>query len=363
MSATTSPLRRYRRLVWITIAAVYFLILVGASVRAAGAGMGCPDWPTCFGQWIPPTSEAQLPANYQQIYADLGYAETRFNVTKTWTEYANRLVGVTIGLLILLTALYSWPCRHHDRHLVIASGAAFVLVAVQGWLGAKVVGSNLQPGMITVHMLMALVIVATLLYAATRARQAMLGRFATQSVAETRPMPVGSSNIAARSGSGMRTQSAPARSLSQLPPFSKLWLHLVLALTLVQVALGTQVREMTDFIAKAQGEALRSSWIEAMPWFFYVHRSFSAVVLAANLWLAWLLGRTLGWQHPLSRLLLAVLAIIGVAVLSGATLGHLGMPALVQPAHLLAAALLFGLQFLVWLHCRARSMPPLQGRA
>jgi cytochrome c oxidase assembly protein subunit 15 len=144
---------------WITIAAVYFLILVGASVRASGAGMGCPDWPTCFGSWVPPTSEAQLPENYQEIYAELGYADTRFNVVKTWTEYANRLVGVSIGFMIFLTALFSWACREHDTSIFKASVAAFLMVGFQGWLGAKVVGSNLQPGMITLHMLMALAIV------------------------------------------------------------------------------------------------------------------------------------------------------------------------------------------------------------
>ena len=71
--------------------------------------MGCPDWPTCFGQWVPPTSETQLPSNYQEIYADLGYADTRFNVVKTWTEYLNRLIGVGIGLLIFLTAFFLAP--------------------------------------------------------------------------------------------------------------------------------------------------------------------------------------------------------------------------------------------------------------
>ena len=80
-------LLRYRRIAIITLVAVFFLILVGGCVRASCAGMGCPDWPTCFGQWIPPTHESQLPSNYQDIYADLGYAETRFNVLKTWTEY------------------------------------------------------------------------------------------------------------------------------------------------------------------------------------------------------------------------------------------------------------------------------------
>lgn len=311
-------LQRYRRMAWITIAAVYFLILVGASVRASGAGMGCPDWPTCFGQWIPPTSEAQLPDNYQEIYAELGYADTRFNVVKTWTEYSNRLVGVTIGFLILLTAIFSWSCREHDSSIFKASVAAFFMVGFQGWLGAQVVGSNLQPGLITLHMLAALALVGTLLFAVAQARRGIMA-------------------------------SQPVTNID--PGFQK-WLYVVLVFTVLQVAMGTQVREMTDFISRAQGEELRSSWIQAMPWFFYVHRSFSAVVLFSNLWLAKLLVTSLGWQHTLTRLTLAMIAVICTAVASGATLGHLGMPALVQPTHLLAASLLFGLQFLIWMSYR-----------
>ena len=114
----------------------------------------------------------------------------------------------------------------------------------------------------------------------------------------------------------------------------------------------TQVREMTDYISKAQGEELRSTWVQAMPWFFYVHRSFSAVVLLANLWMGWLLYRSLGFDHSLTRLALGMIVVVSVAIASGATLGHLGMPAFVQPTHLLASALLFGLQFLIWMSYR-----------
>lgn len=325
MTIDETSLQRYRRLAWITIAAVYFLILVGASVRASGAGMGCPDWPTCFGQWIPPTSEAQLPANYQEIYAELGYADTRFNVVKTWTEYTNRLVGVTIGFLVFLTMLFSWFCRAHDPWIFRASVAAFLMTGFQGWLGAQVVASNLQPGMITLHMLMALAIVAALLFALAQSRR---GIMAAQSVAD----------IDTR--------------------FEKS-LYAVIALALVQISMGTQVREMTDMISRAQGEELRSNWISFMPWFFYVHRSFSAVVLFANLWLLYLLARSIGWQHTLTRFALAMITVTGLAVLSGATLGHLGMPALVQPTHLLAATLLFGFQFLIWMGYRhARDAEP-----
>lgn len=313
----TPALVRFRRMAWITLAAVYLLIMVGASVRASGAGMGCPDWPTCFGSWIPPTSVEQLPANYQEIYADLGYAETEFNVVKTWTEYLNRLIGVTIGFLILLTAIYSWPLRHHDRAITITSVAAFLMVGFQGWLGAQVVASNLQPGMITLHMLMALAIVGVLLFGVARARRGLMA----------------------------------AKSVQGIDPRFNKWLYIVLALTVLQVAMGTQVREMVDYLNHVQGEE-RSTWVAALPWFFYVHRSFSAVVLLSNLWLAALLIRSLGWQHTLTRLTLAMIAVIGLAIVSGATLGHLGMPAFVQPLHLVGASLLFGLQFLIWISYR-----------
>ena len=321
MHSDTPALARYRRMAWITLFAVYFLILVGASVRASGAGMGCPDWPTCFGSWVPPTSVEQLPANYQEIYADLGYAETEFNPVKTWIEYLNRLTGVTIGFLIMLTAIYSWSVRKHDRAIAIASLAAFLMVGFQGWLGAKVVSSNLMPGMITIHMLMALAIVATLLFAVARARRGIM----------------------------------MAESVRGIDPNFQKWLYIVVALTVVQITMGTQVREMVDFLNHTEG-ADRSSWVSALPWFFYVHRSFSAVVLFSNMWLAYLLIRSVGLQHTLTRFTIAMILVIGLAIISGATLGHLGMPAFVQPLHLVGASLLFGLQFLIWMSYRhARS--------
>ena len=116
---------------------------------------------------------------------------------------------------------------------------------------------------------------------------------------------------------------------------------------------------MTDFIKESQ-ERQCALPDEAMPWFFYVHRSFSFGPFT-NLWLVRLLVNSLGWMHAITRLTFGMIAVIGLSVLSGATLGHLGMPAFVQPTHLLAATLLFGLQFLIWLSYRhARTAIPSQ---
>ncbi|NJM26795.1 MAG: hypothetical protein HC859_16295, partial [Bacteroidia bacterium] len=191
-------MRSYYRLALSTLIAVFVLILVGGVVRSTGSGMGCPDWPKCFGSWVPPTNVSQLPGNYKEIYAEyrhkknmkfarylrvLGMSNTAdqlmadesilveadFNSTKTWIEYVNRLVGVVIGFLIFLVAIFSFRYRKHDPRLTILSVATFVLVGFQGWIGSVVVSTNLTPWTITVHMFLALVIVALLAYLVHRA--------------------------------------------------------------------------------------------------------------------------------------------------------------------------------------------------
>src|SRR5258705_10446074 len=82
-----------------TTAATYLLILVGGLVRASGAGLGCPDWPRCFGSWIPPASAADLPPQFDP---------SLFNPTLMWTEYLNRLLGWTAGFLIMRTVIWEW---------------------------------------------------------------------------------------------------------------------------------------------------------------------------------------------------------------------------------------------------------------
>jgi cytochrome c oxidase assembly protein subunit 15 len=191
------------------------------------------------------------------------------------------------------------------------------MVIYQGWLGSRVVASNLQPGMITVHMLMALVIVGTLLFALARARRGALAASSTVGID---------------------------------PRFRK-WLYAVLVMTIVQIIMGVQIRELMDYLNHTVG-ADRDVWISAQSWVFYVHRSFSAVVLFGNVWLVWMLWQSLGFNHSLTRLAAGMLAVVGLAVVSGATLGHLGMPALIQPTHLLSASLIFGLQFLLWMDYR-----------
>ena len=193
----------YQKTAITTVIATVVLIFVGGLVRAAGAGLGCPDWPQCFGMWIPPTTVAELPSQYDA---------SLFNPLHTWLEYINRLIGVLIGFLITLTFAASFKYRKSDRVITYFSALAFVMVLFQGWLGGQVVRSGLSAGMITIHMIIAMALLATLFYATFR--------------------------------------SLRSRITLSLNPSLKKHLLIVsgalLLITLVQMIMGTQVRESVD---------------------------------------------------------------------------------------------------------------------
>lgn len=297
-----------------TIATIYALILVGGIVRATGAGMGCPDWPTCFGQWIPPTSEAQLPTNYQEIYADRGYAETTFNVRKTWTEYLNRLLGAFTGLTILATLIFSAAYRKSEPKVFWYALIGFVLVGVQGWLGSVVVATNLHTGIITLHMLLAQVIVGLLI--ATLVRSA---RSRYESIM-----------------------------VEQLPPYFYTVMVIAMVIGLSQLVMGTQVREAVDLIARSSNFADRHLWIERLPFIFNIHKYSAIPLVLLNGWLV--LSVLTHSQSVLLRRLSIALAIVLLGTIAiGMSMDRLHLPMFAQPLHLLLSSLIFGVQLALML--------------
>ena len=350
----TLALRRFRSFGILTVVAVYLLILVGGVVRSTGSGMGCPDWPKCFGQWVPPTEASQLPANYKEVYTaqrvaknqklalmlqKMGFAqvagsifahptqyiETDFNPVKTWIEYVNRLLGALIGVFVFLTVVFALPYWRRDRVVFWLALASFLLTGVQGYLGSLVVSTNLLPVMVTVHMALALVIVALLLYAVNRAQEG--GRLASSASAALAPQELQPTN-------------RPALSL-------QLWLWAALLLTFWQIVLGTQVREQVDIVSATADYLGRETWVTKLGSVFSLHRTMSAAVLLVNVYVGyelWQLGRP-----RLQRLVAGTLGIIGLEILAGIVLASFALPPAVQPVHLTLATVLFGVQFLTLL--------------
>ena len=183
---------RFRQINFLTIVLLYLLILAGGIVRSTGSGMGCPDWPKCFGKIIPPTHISELSDNYKDEFVqerknknirlsnylsffgfnDLSkrlledksiYEEEDFNVYKTWTEYLNRLLGALVGLSIFLTFLSSISYFKIKNRIFLISLSSLILVLFQAWLGSIVVSTKLMPGVITLHMIVALLIISLMI--------------------------------------------------------------------------------------------------------------------------------------------------------------------------------------------------------
>lgn len=290
----------FQRLALGTTATTYFLILVGGLVRASGAGLGCPDWPRCFGSWIPPASAVALPAGFDPVL---------FNPTLMWTEYLNRLLGVLVGFLILGTAISAWRRHRRQPHILWPVVAALLLTGFQGWLGGRVVAHELAAWIVTVHMIVALVIVSLLLYATVYSLYAR----GDQPVQWTR----------ARHG------------LS--------WLIVALiGVTLVQVALGTQVRGHVDR-ALDEGVA-RSGALATVGALDYWHRDAATFVLVLSIVTLFVLSRRPRRDAPLMRAGWAVTIGAAAQIVVGLLLAYMSLPPAAQVAHLTVASLLLGAQ-------------------
>ncbi|RYE17287.1 MAG: heme A synthase, partial [Sphingobacteriales bacterium] len=143
----TKAEQRFIRFNFFTIAVTFLLILAGGIVRSTGSGMGCPDWPKCFDQYVPPTSAAELPPNYKEKYVagrvkknekfaayleSMGKKELAdsirhdasilkpetFNASKTWTEYVNRLIGAFTGVLLIVLVVFSFTYKRSAKRIV-----------------------------------------------------------------------------------------------------------------------------------------------------------------------------------------------------------------------------------------------------
>ena len=294
----------FQRLAIAATAVTYLLIAVGGLVRASGAGLGCPDWPRCFGSWIPPAAAADLPP---------GFDPAQFNPTLMWTEYLNRLLGVTVGLVILAATVSAW--RHHRREPRILGPivAAVLLTGFQGWLGGRVVAHDLAAWIVTVHMLVALVIVALLLGA----------------LLESWRRPSGTAAPPARRALGW-------------------WTSAVIVLTLVQVGVGTQVRGRVD---DALDVVPRADALAAVGGLDTTHRELAALagLAVVALWLrVWLRH---GDDVALRRAASLALACTAAQVVAGVALTA-GLPPAAQVAHLTLASLMLGaltaIAFIAW---------------
>lgn len=312
---------------------VYLVIIAGALVRMTGSGMGCPDWPKCFGYYIPPTDIKELTWSENRVfkkgmviikdekllvakedcltgktfdvtqwepYTKHDYAV--FNPTHTWVEYINRLFGALSGLACLAMAIVSFKFWKKNKAITLLSWLVVFMMGFQAWLGATVVYSVLNPIKITLHMVMALIIVAVILYIIYLAN--------------------------------------PKEKIVQVNTTFKYVLWLTLLMTLIQVVLGTQVRQFVDEQVKS-GIDNQTLWLSKPEVSFYFHRSFSIVVFLANLFLYL---RNKRFNLRVNKINWVILLLIA-EIVSGMAMYYSHFPFGSQTIHLVIASILFGVQF------------------
>ncbi|MCB0820566.1 MAG: COX15/CtaA family protein [Bacteroidetes bacterium] len=327
----------FRILAYATLIGTFLVILAGSVVRTTNSGMGCPDWPRCFGYYIPPTADEQV--RYQQgreyrkgmlviendtlwraksdLIAGAGFERdawekypkhdySDFVVHQTWIEYINRLLGALLGLVIFALVIASFSWIKSKPLLFVYSFALLLVTGFQAWLGKLVVDGNLIPESISMHMLGSLLML-------------VLAELIIRDV---------------------RTSERPSKI-----KYLKLFAFIATASVLVQTLIGTQVREEIDTVAKLLGAGMRSSWVDELSSVYLIHRAFSLVAAITCGVTAYLAIQS---SHKSLRFFaIALFGFTAIELLAGISLGFAGMPPAMQPVHLLSATVLFWLGFSV----------------
>jgi len=306
---------------WIQAAMLSLLVLIfaGAIVRATGSGLGCPDWPKCWGCLIPPTSTEQVDFDRIDLERFKAKAEragrnpdeiTRqslheeFSAFHTWVEFVNRLFALPMLLTTLVAFIMSLALRQSGGLIRWMSGLSLFTVLLNAWLGARVVYSGLKPGVITTHLALAFLLMIFLVVAIVKVK-AKLGRNRL------------------KSGRGA------------------LWSAIVIMVFLIiEGLMGAQLREVTDELAKANFGADRATWTAELQSLgvFYFHRAFSWSVLIGVLAFMWYIKRDRGY---FSLVELSLVVMVFALMLMGIILGHFGIYPWVQVLHVGVAAVLF----------------------
>jgi heme a synthase len=285
-----------KKWIFATFILTFLVIIAGGVVRTTQSGMGCPDWPKCFGLWIPPTNASQLPADFEK-YLKAQDIDHSFNVYHTWIEYVNRLLGALLGLFAVIQTALLFFRREQQKQPYKLALAFLIGVILTGLFGAIVVKLNLAHVSISIHLFFAIVLA-----------QIQLALY----------MSVKGKLYKKTAGTKMRRA-----------------IFLLLIVIFIQSVLGTMVRMYIDDVSSALHFEQREAWLADMPIAFLIHRTFSWCVLAAVFYTNWYCRKVPILKKPLRKLT----GIILMSVTTGIVLYYLDMPAIAQPLHLFLAAI------------------------
>ncbi len=292
-SRHASPAHRLRMLTLVTLFLTFDLVLFGAFTRLTDSGLGCPDWPGCYGSASPVGASASIAAAQEAMPTG------PVTFSKAWIEMIHRYLATGVGVLIMVLMAVTWLERRHVTVSFWWPFLTFVWVCVQGAFGALTVTMKLFPAIVTLHLLGGMILLALL---------------RAQAVAYTLAQPRGPMSVPL--GGNLR-----------------FWLWIVFALVWVQIALGGWVSTNYAVLACRDFPTCQGSWwpvmhfsegftlwrelgmnrsgdaiaFPALTAIHYVHRLAAYVVLLALLWMAKRLWSVPGMRGTAIALLLLAL--------------------------------------------------------
>ncbi len=317
----------------LTISSVFLLLIAGGVVRSTGSGMGCPDWPKCYGAWAPPTCVCELPSDYQDIYvqkrikkaerfakllSSIGlkdqatqilndpnlHTPEEFNVRKAWTEYINRLIGVLSGLFALVFFLSLIKARKYITRFRFWMGVlGFIMMLFNAWLGSIVVATNLFPVIISIHYLAAYAVIVLFMLSLVHAR--------------------------------IMEDSLPVLKF-------KWYFVLMLVVSLVQLVYGTQLREVSD-TAISNGVLYKADGVnfEALGITFKIHWVIAVLLIGMSIIPVITLRKKIKRKWYLWTSMISVVLL--VQYISGVLNLRYQFPLLAQVSHIFFAGVIFGI--------------------
>jgi heme a synthase len=314
---------------------IFLVIIAGSVVRTTQSGMGCPDWPKCFGQYIPPTSMEQVIFSTNKTYNkgqfvkhndSLWSAKTtfvsglNFNVAdwkhynkhgytkiviyQTWIEYINRLLGALLGLFIFIQVIWGFKLRKTNASLFLWSIVLLLLTGFQAWLGKTVVDSNLAVIKISIHLAGAVAMLLVQLFILHKLHKI--------------------EHHISKKALGL--------------------LYMLGIFTIVQFFMGVALRQHIDEVAERNLFINRGAWLAEAGTIYYIHRSFSLLLFFGFFYVYYKFKNELSFN---------LFKIVLLTLISQMTIGLLfnyaNFPAFVQPVHLFLSSLLIAALFMIFL--------------
>lgn len=156
----------FQVLIRFTIILAFIVVVLGAYTRLSDAGLGCPDWPGCYGKLLVPEAQSEIDLSNEV------YASRPLEHGKAWKEMAHRYAAGLLGLCILAIAVLAWRNRNKPRQQLLVPGLLVGLVIFQALLGMWTVTLLLKPVIVMGHLLGGMTILVLLLWTYLRERQA-----------------------------------------------------------------------------------------------------------------------------------------------------------------------------------------------